>query len=1369
MKRATDKQTIVPIDPDDTQPANAYQAYQLARYHFHRVSFPDMLKSRACLEQALRLDDKFAPAYAGLAEQAVMEAITGLCAPADNIPKAREALRRAADLKLDSAEFYTVAGFVSLICDWNFSEAEAQLHKALALNRHHTFAYKYLGEALMFQGRSHEAETSLRRALEIEPMSLHVGMILTLAYFLARNYERLIEECERLLAMYPRFFMAATYRCLAWEQLGRADEAIAEYERILREPDGEIARRFMGYAYALVGDRDNALRTIEKLEIESRQHYLSPTFQANIYAALNEEERALSCLGEALSDRDPWLLLIGTDPRLDSLRRHPRFNKVLREVGLGHLAHAETRDTQSKPRPAMPPERWQRIETVFHEALGCEPAKRKQFLEAECAGDEALRHEVESLLSSLGEADDFIERPPGDVAAELLGTNQAALEHGQQIENYRIVRQLGSGGMGEVYLAEDIRLKRKVALKLLPAHFIMNPDRVRRFEREARAASALNHPNIVTIYEIGHSGSTHFIATEFVDGKTLRQLINEKPFTLNETLNVSMQVADALSGAHAAGIVHRDIKPENIMIRRDGYVKILDFGLAKLTEQQTINSDLETPTLLQSNPGLVMGTVQYMSPEQARGRNVGIGTDIWSLGIVMYELLCGHVPFTGETPSHVMVSLMEDKLPPVKDYANVPSEVEQFVTRALRKNQSERYRTAGELARELKAFKQKLQQESRFKMWLKTIPSRKEGVQLPPIGPLTAVSAVHQIPIEKRGAVETTPLQTHSTSSAEYQPNRFLTLKRVAVGGVLAVLVGVFAIAVYRNSRRAQLTKQTAAPFQINDFVKVTNAGLVRDSAISADGRYIGYVGEEKGKAGIHLRDVASNNEWEVIAPTRDHYYGLTFSPDGAFLYYTVKPPNNSIAALYRVGVPHGEAAKLIVDVDGPVSFSPDGQQIVFVRGSTTGERALIVASAGGTGEHKIASRTGFGAFSFGGPAWSPDGKTVACGASFTDDHGRFMTVVGVNVTDGSVNILTKQKWRTVGRVWWVNNGEGIIFSGNDLETRSALQLWFVSAVSGESRRITSDLQDYDGVSLTADSATLITRERHALIGLWIVPNADTARGNQILSNVDDLYQGDYTRSRFSWTPDGRIIYSSELNGVPTIRTVAADGTEHKQVTRGPGGNAFPSVSSDSQHIVFVSDRTGRTNIWTMNIDGTNEKQLTYGEDDSWAWCSPDARWVVYHTGDQGRRTIRRIPIVGGDSEQLTDYTSLLPVVSPDGQWISAYYRAQPKAPWQIAIIPFNGGPPARTFDLPRDVVFQSLVRWTPNGDSLAYIVYRDGVSNIWTQPITGGTPKQLTDFKSDEILWFDWSRDGQQLAVSRGTITSDIVMIHTKPASSQP
>src|SRR5215471_13518751 len=510
----------VVMQSEIAKPVNAYQAFQLARYHFQRISLVDMMKSRAWLEEALRIDDQFAPAYVALAEQIIMEAITGLQPPADSFPKAKEALGRASDLKLDSAESFAVAGFARLICYLNFSDAETKLRKALNLNPHHTFAHKYLGEVLMFQGRSNEAETYLQRALDIEPMSLHVGIILILSYFLARNFNKVIAECEKSLAMSPRFVMTATYRCLAWEQLGRVTEAIASYQKILQEPDGEIARRFVGYGYALAGDREKALETIVKLDDESRQHYLSPTYQANVYAGLNENTKALSCLEKALSERDPWLLWIGTDPRLDNLRRDSRFNELLNEVGLGRLAQIYV--TQPAKRAVvMPAERWQQIDILFHETLACPPAERTHFLATECAGDEALRHEIESLLSSLDEADDFIETPAGDVAAEMLGTHRATYEPGQQIENYRIVRQLGSGGMGEVYLAEDTRLNRKVALKLLPPRFTVNPDRVRRFEREARAASALNHPNIVTIYEIGQSNATHFIATEFVDGKTL--------------------------------------------------------------------------------------------------------------------------------------------------------------------------------------------------------------------------------------------------------------------------------------------------------------------------------------------------------------------------------------------------------------------------------------------------------------------------------------------------------------------------------------------------------------------------------------------------------------------------------------------------------------------------------------------------------------------------------------------------------------------------------------------------------------------------------------------------------------------------------
>ncbi|HEY0657463.1 MAG TPA: hypothetical protein VGD05_03270, partial [Pyrinomonadaceae bacterium] len=321
--------------------ANAYQAYQLSRYHFQQISPTDSIKSRALLEEAVRFDAGFAPAYAALAEQSVNEAITGQHTPAESFSKAKAALRRAADLNPSSAEFYAAAGFVDLVCDWNFKGAELNLRKSLELNPYYVYANNYLGQVFMFQCRFDEAETYSRRALEIEPMGLLNHNILTIAYFLARNYQKAIEECEKLLAVYPRFYVAAWMRCWVLEQTGRASEAIIEYEKILREPHGELARRWIGYAYALTGDRENALQTAAKIVAESLDHFVSQTHLAALYAALNEPDKAFFYLENALAERDPWMLWIAADPRFDNLRLDSRFDELVRRVGLNE-AHTAT-------------------------------------------------------------------------------------------------------------------------------------------------------------------------------------------------------------------------------------------------------------------------------------------------------------------------------------------------------------------------------------------------------------------------------------------------------------------------------------------------------------------------------------------------------------------------------------------------------------------------------------------------------------------------------------------------------------------------------------------------------------------------------------------------------------------------------------------------------------------------------------------------------------------------------------------------------------------------------------------------------------------------------------------------------------------
>jgi serine/threonine protein kinase len=362
----------------------------------------------------------------------------------------------------------------------------------------------------------------------------------------------------------------------------------------------------------------------------------------------------------------------------------------------------------------MTPERWQQVEEVLQGALEREPVERAAYLDEVCAGDEELKDEAAGLLTAHDEAGDFLEQPALARDAHVLINDELDANIGRVVGPYRIVRELGVGGMGEVYLAQDARLGRLVALKILLDYFAADDARLRRFQHEARAASALNHPNILTIYEVGEADGVHFISTEFIDGQTLRELIPAKNLSLAEILDIIVQVASALAAAHAAGIIHRDIKPENIMRRTDGVLKILDFGIAKLTEAAPSEFSSEAPTIIkaQTEAGVVMGTPRYMSPEQARGLPVDERTDIWSLGCVLYEMLSGNAPFAGATRVDTLVALLEREPAPLFEAAaDVPTELQQLqriVIKSLRKERDERYRTVTEMLVDLKSVSREI-------------------------------------------------------------------------------------------------------------------------------------------------------------------------------------------------------------------------------------------------------------------------------------------------------------------------------------------------------------------------------------------------------------------------------------------------------------------------------------------------------------------------------------------------------------------------------------------------------------------------------------------------------------------------------------
>ena len=976
---------------------------------------------------------------------------------------------------------------------------------------------------------------------------------------------------------------------------------------------------------------------------------------------------------------------------------------------------------------------WQRVTELFEQALEHAPEKRAEFLKSACADDSNLLREVESLLAQHDAETGFLESPALAAMADQIAENAERLPIGKQLGQYRIEALLGRGGMGEVYVAED-RLGRKVALKLLTQQFPGDKSGTARFQQEARTLLALNHPHIVTIHDIDQSEGVYYIASELVEGATLRRRLDEGDMRPEDVLEIAIQVATALAAAHEKGIVHRDIKPENIMIRRDGFVKVLDFGIAKLTEKYS-TGESEAPTLkqVQTAEGTVIGTAPYMSPEQARGMRVDARTDIWSLGVMIYEAVAGRKPFSGDTTPDVINSVIEKTPAPLTRYAvDVPEALEWIVSRTLRKEREARYQTANELLTDLKELRTKIE---------------------------LAKAASNEIPAKAASA------RTYSsatdvrapTSSAEYVVNEIKRHKTVAAV-VVALLALVLAGIGYGIYKWVAKQSNPASPFQSAKLQRLTDSGKASDAAISPDGKWVAHVKSDAGQQSLWLRQVMTTSDTQIVPPSRQNYNGITFSKDGNYIYYAPGGPGNFLRTLYQVSALGGASRKVIENVSSPVSLSPDGTRLAFMRDSFIGETALVVANVDGTGERQVAVRKLPNNFSRGGPSWSPDGKLLASGVTNYDPGaGRASaTVVEVQVEGGLERPLTSHTWPpNVGQVAWLADGSGLAVIAFESGTSSS-QIWHLSYPDGEVRKITNDLNNYRQLSLTADSSALVTVQTEGASSVWVAPQGDASRAKQISSGRYDGQGG------LSWMPGGRIIYTSRGSGLTDIWSMEQDGEDQKQLTANAGANLYPWATPDGRYIVFTSTRARSTrSIWRMDADGGNLKRLTGGPGDILPQSSPDGQWVIFHSTRAGSIRLWKVSIDGGEPVRLTDKITFNPTVSPDGSLIACGYREdQPNMPIKIAIIPFAGGDLVKVLDIPQSLHGVAGLRWTPDGRALTYIDTINGVSNIWSLPLDGGKPVQLTDFKTDQIFWFDFSRDGKQLALSRGTQTSDVILI---------
>lgn len=920
------------------------------------------------------------------------------------------------------------------------------------------------------------------------------------------------------------------------------------------------------------------------------------------------------------------------------------------------------------------------------------------------------------------------------------------LTAGTKLGRYEIRSKLGEGGMGEVYLAKDVKLERTVALKILPAEVAADRKRMQRFIQEAKSASALNHPNIITIHEIEETDSVNYIATEHITGVTLRERLTAGRITPAEAIEVAIQIASALAAAHEANIIHRDVKPENVMIRRDGIVKVLDFGLAKLSERPItpIDGEAATRAMVHTAPGTVMGTATYMSPEQARGFEVDSRTDIWSLGVVLYEMVAGQTPFTGETSTDVIAAIVKTTPTPLSHLApEAPSKLEEIISKALEKDREDRYQGIKDLLVDLRRLKKRLDFET--EMERSAVPERNVA---PPISGITGRSFTGT---SAETVTATVDEAARPTTSAEYLATEIKRHKKgaVVILAALAVTVAVAAFGLYKSREKKP------QPFQTIKISSLTNIGNATGAAISPNGEYVAHVVYEGGKNSLRVWDVATKSSVEIVPPADDGLllFVHAFSPDSRYIYYGKQP-----GLLYQIAVLGGTPKKIVEKVNSGITFSPDGKRFAFVRGGTgirylgsplggDTENSLVIANADGTGEEILATRKGEEKFGTSGPDWSPDGKTLACGV-YTD--GTNMTVAAVSVEGGTVTPVTSQKWLGVWRVAWLRDGSGLVFSADE---QTYTQLWYVSYPEGNARRITNDVNTYGrgSFSMTADSGTIGTIKVEFISNIFVAPAEDTGGARQIARGV-----GNPNRAfGMSWTPDGKVAYSTTTSGNADIWIMNADATGNRQLTNDPGLDVDPKVSPDGRYIVFVSTRSGRNNIWRMDADGSHPKQLTSSGNDGFPNFSLDGKWVIYSslTSD-----LRKVPIDGGDSVRLTDKPVTWPTVSTTDGMIAGLYVREQNSPQRLVVFPPEAGAAIKTFDIPPGLL--SYLRWTLNGRSILYVITRAETSSLWSQPVDGGAPKQLTDFKPEQIFSLDLSRDGKWLVFTRGSIVRDVILI---------
>ncbi|MGB8864458.1 MAG: protein kinase [Candidatus Sulfotelmatobacter sp.] len=901
---------------------------------------------------------------------------------------------------------------------------------------------------------------------------------------------------------------------------------------------------------------------------------------------------------------------------------------------------------------------------------------------------------------------------------------------GQTISHYRITSQLGSGGMGVVYEAEDLDLGRRVALKFLPSQLSSDQNALDRFLLEARTASALNHPNICTIYAVEKAGDQSFIAMELLEGETLDRRLSAGAVPVDRLLEWCIQLSDALEAAHAKGIIHRDIKPANIFITQRGQVKVLDFGLAKLARpeltMETIGATQDSPGPLHlTSPGATVGTIAYMSPEQARGEELDARTDLFSLGVVIYQMATGRLPFSGATSAVVFHAILElDPVPALQLNSTLPPKLDEIIGKALEKDRDLRYHSAGDLRGDLKRLKRDTESGRKS--------AQAASISAPAVFVVASSSAVN--------AAESS-VQRPSVSSAAISVARQYKLNTGVTAGIVLLLLAGAACGIY-----AYFTRSRSAPFQDISVTRVTDTGDAVLAAISPDGKYILSLTRKNGLASLRLRNVPTNSNTQVQPPADVYYNGLRFSPDGNYFYFVRSDPGNpELKFLYRSALLGGNPQKLAADVDTNITFSPDGKRFAFMRydNPDPGKYRLIVRSVEGGDERALSSGPTSDALYQ--PAWSPDGKIIV--GQMLDVANGLIRLVAVDATTGQRKAFFSSNQRIFDKPSWLPDGSGVLVLGREQSSNFArTQIGFVSYPKGMYSPVTRDTNSYSDLSVASSGHILATVQNESRWNLQVMPTGVQAAQVRQVTPAD-------ADTNFTWTPENQLI-SDKANVLNLIDPT----TGNRTVIPGQAVSGAPWACGEGGAIVFVRFQSGVQNIWRMDT-GSNFKQITNGKLDTNPVCSKDGKWVFFMEHD-GERKLAKVPIDGGASQVISES----PVsgafdVSPDGK-LAAFPTLEHSGEHKemLAVVETEGGKAAKLLEFERSRF--GLLHFSRDGKGVIYPVRDNGVDNLWLQPLDGSKGKQITDFTSEHIFDFHWSFDGKQLALVRGHTDADVVLI---------